>query len=175
MSSIKLILILLISLTLSSSSSLSSSSLLSSSSSSHALIQQNKLTAYDLLEEYGFPMGLLPKGAIGYTLNRETGQFSVYFEKTCSFTIESYTLSYKSTISGVISNNRLYKLKGISVKIVILWLSIVEVSRNGGDIDFSVGITSASFGAENFLECPQCGCGFDCDTKLRLNGDVSSI
>ncbi|CAK8572772.1 unnamed protein product [Lathyrus sativus] len=171
MNSSKLILILLISLTLLSSSS---SSLLSSSSS-HALIQQNNLSAYDLLMEYGFPMGLLPKGAIGYTLNRETGQFSVFFEKTCSFTIESYTLSYKSTISGVISENRLYKLKGISVKIVILWLSIVEVSRDGDDIDFSVGITSASFGAENFLDCPQCGCGFDCDNHLRLNGDVSSI
>ncbi|CAI8603756.1 unnamed protein product [Vicia faba] len=169
MVSIKLILILLISLTLSSSSS-------SSLSSSNALIQQNNLSAYDLLMEYGFPKGLLPKGAIGYTLNRETGQFSVFFEKTCGFTIESYTLSYKSTISGVISKNRLYKLKGISVKIVILWLSIVEVSRDGDDIGFSVGITSANFGAENFLECPQCGCGFDCDDyKLHLNGDVSSI
>ncbi|CAL5188557.1 unnamed protein product [Lathyrus oleraceus] len=169
MCSIKLMLILLISLTL------SSPSLSSSSTSSHALIQQNNLSACDLLMEYGFPMGLLPKGAIGYTLNRETGQFSVFFEKSCSFTIESYTLSYKSTISGVISENKLYKLKGISVKIVILWLSIVEVSRSGDDIDFSVGITSASFGAENFLECPQCGCGFDCDNDLRLNGDVSSI
>jgi hypothetical protein len=162
MHSTKLILIVLISLTISSSCT---------------LIQQqpNKLTAYDLLMEYGFPMGLLPKGAIGYSLNRETGQFSVYFEKTCSFTIESYTLSYKSTISGVISQNRLYKLKGVSVKIVLLWLSIVEVSRRGDDIEFSVGITGASFGAENFLESPQCGCGFDCNHVLRLNGDVSDI
>lgn len=153
-------LILLISLTI------------SSSLSSCTLIEPNKLSAYDLLMEYGFPMGLLPKGAIGYSLNRETGQFSVYFEKTCNFVIESYTLSYKSTISGVISQNRLYKLKGVSVKILLLWLNIVEVSRKGNDIDFSVGITSAGFGVENFLECPQCGCGFDCDNHLRLNGDV---
>jgi hypothetical protein len=167
MHSTKLILILLISLTI--SSSLSSCTLIQQQQ------QPNKLTAYDLLMEYGFPMGLLPKGAIGYSLNRETGQFSVYFEKTCSFTIESYTLSYKSTISGVISQNRLYKLKGVSVKIVLLWLSIVEVSRRGDDIEFSVGITGASFGAENFLESPQCGCGFDCNHVLRLNGDVSDI
>ncbi|KAK2403575.1 hypothetical protein QL285_052995 [Trifolium repens] len=71
--------------------------------------------------------------------------------------------------------NRLYKLKGVSVKIVLLWLSIVEVSRRGDDIEFSVGITGASFGADNFLESPQCGCGFDCNHVLRLNGDVSDI
>lgn len=124
--------------------------------------------------EYGFPKGLLPKDAIGYSLNKETGEFAVYFDKACSFTIESYTLNYKSTITGVISQNRLYKLKGVTVKILILWLNIVEVSRHGDDIDFSVGITSADFGVENFLESPQCGCGFDCNS-LRLNGDVSSI
>ncbi|RHN81099.1 hypothetical protein MtrunA17_Chr1g0195361 [Medicago truncatula] len=160
MYSLKSVLILLISLTI------------SSSLSSCTLIEPKNLSAYDLLMEYGFPMGLLPKGAIGYSLNRETGQFSVYFEKTCSFVIESYTLSYKSTISGVISQNRLYKLKGVSVRILLLWLNIVEVSRKGNDIDFSVGITSAGFGVENFLECPQCGCGFDCNNILRLNGDV---
>lgn len=139
-----------------------------------ALSETNKLSAYDLLMEYGFPMGLLPKGAIGYSLNRETGEFAVYFDGSCSFTIEGYTLKYKSTITGVITNNKLYNLKGVSVKIVVLWLNIVEVRRRGNDIEFSVGIASANFGAENFLECPQCGCGFNCN-NLSLNGDVSSI
>lgn len=139
-----------------------------------ALSQPNKLTAYDVLQEYGFPVGLLPRGALGYSLNRETGEFAVYFDGTCTFTIEGYTLSYKSTITGVISDARLYKLKGVSVKVVLLWLNIVEVTLRGGNLEFSVGIASANFGVDNFLESPQCGCGFDCN-NLRLNGDVSSI
>lgn len=142
--------------------------------SSRALSQPQKLSAYDVLMEYGFPVGLLPKGAIGYSLNRETGEFAVYFDGTCTFDIESYTLSYKSTITGVISKGRLYKLKGVSVKILLLWLNIVEVSRKGNDIFFSVGIASADFGVENFIESPQCGCGFDCN-NLPLTGDVSQI
>lgn len=139
-----------------------------------ALSQPQRLSVYDVLMEYGFPVGLLPKGAIGYSLNRETGQFAVYFDGACSFVIESYTLNYKSTITGLISNGRLYNLKGVTVKILLLWLNIVEVRRQGEDIFFSVGIASADFGVENFLESPQCGCGFDCN-KLPLNGDVSSI
>jgi len=139
-----------------------------------AFSQPQRLSVYDVLTEYGFPVGLLPKGAIGYSLNRETGQFAVYFDGTCSFVIESYTLQYKSTITGTISNGKLYNLKGVSVKIVLLWLNIVEVSRQGQNIYFSVGIASANFGVENFVESPQCGCGFDCN-KLPLNGDVSSI
>ena len=61
---------------------------------------------------------------------------------------------YKSTITGVISKGRLYNLKGVTVKILLLWLNIVEVSRQGNDIYFSVGISSANFGIENFLESP---------------------
>ncbi|RDX97197.1 hypothetical protein CR513_20056, partial [Mucuna pruriens] len=139
-----------------------------------ALSQPQKLSAYDVLVEYGFPVGLLPKGAIGYSLNRDTGEFAVYFDKSCSFDIESYSLNYKSTITGVISKTRLYKLKGVTVKVLLLWLNIVEVTRKADDILFSVGIASADFGVENFLESPQCGCGFDCN-KLPLNGDSMSM
>ncbi|XP_061351898.1 uncharacterized protein LOC133296866 [Gastrolobium bilobum] len=157
MSSIRLLFILVVSMTLGC-----------------ALSQPNKLSAYEVLVEYGFPVGLLPKGAIGYALNRETGEFAVYFDGRCSFSIESYELEYKATITGVISNRRLYKLKGVKVKVLLLWLNIVEVVRTNNDIQFSVGIASANFGLENFFECPQCGCGFDCN-KLPENGDVSSI
>ena len=138
-------------------------------------LQQEKLSAYDVLQQYGFPVGLLPKGVIGYALNRETGEFAAYLDEACSFAIESYTLKYKSTIRGVISYGKLSKLKGVSVKVLLLWLNIIEVTRDGDDIQFSVGIASANFGAENFLESPQCGCGFDCNNTLPLNGDVSSI
>ncbi|XP_020238142.1 uncharacterized protein At5g01610 [Cajanus cajan] len=158
MSSIKIVWILMVSL----------------AAASCALSQSKKLSAYDVLTEYGFPVGLLPKGAIGYSINRESGEFAVYFDGSCTFDIESYSLNYKSTITGVITNGRLYKLKGVTVKVLLLWLNIVEVTRQGDDIYFSVGIASADFGVDNFLESPQCGCGFDCN-NLPLNGHVSSI
>lgn len=140
----------------------------------------DQLSAYDILQSYNFPAGLLPKGITQYDIDRETGQFHAYLDGTCSFSLEgSYQLKYKSKISGYISENKLTSLTGVSVKVLFLWLNIVEVTRNGDDIDFSVGIASASFSIDNFYECPQCGCGLDCVSgqvsKLRVKSLVSSI
>uniref|UniRef100_A0A5B7BXF8 DUF538 domain-containing protein n=1 Tax=Davidia involucrata TaxID=16924 RepID=A0A5B7BXF8_DAVIN len=138
-----------------------------------------KLSAYEVLQQYDFPIGIIPKGVTGYDLNAATGEFSAYLNGTCSFSLEnSYQLRYKSTIKGVISKDRLKKLKGVSVKVLLFWLDIVEVKRNGNDLEFSVGIVSATFPIDNFEECPQCGCGLDCVNgkarKSELNRLVSS-
>ncbi|XP_010544999.1 PREDICTED: uncharacterized protein LOC104817486 [Tarenaya hassleriana] len=137
-------------------------------------------TAYDLLQSYNFPVGVLPKGVIRYDLDKSTGRFHVFWNDSCSFSLEgSYQLRYKSSISGQISNNRLTNLSGVSVKVLFLWLNIVEVTRNGDDLEFSVGIASAGFPIDNFYVCPQCGCGLICDDpqvrKMRRSPFVSSI
>ncbi|KAJ4849289.1 hypothetical protein Tsubulata_921562 [Turnera subulata] len=144
-------------------------------------------SAYEILESYNFPMGLLPKGAAGYELDQATGKFKAFLSGSCSFSLEgSYELKYKSTISGYISQNRLTNLSGISVKVLFFWLNIVEVTRKGDELEFSVGIASASFPIDNFYECPQCGCGLNCGSrnpsskkglvfKLRTNPFVSSF
>ncbi|KAI8548263.1 hypothetical protein RHMOL_Rhmol07G0260200 [Rhododendron molle] len=128
------------------------------------------LTAYEVLEEYNFPIGLLPQGITGYELDKSTGEFSAYLNSTCTFTISGYELKYKTTITGVITSGKLYKLSGISVKVLFLWLNIAEVIRDDDDdeeeLEFSVGIVSADFPVDGFIERPWCGCGFDC-------GDVS--
>ncbi|KAL4588277.1 hypothetical protein LXL04_001160 [Taraxacum kok-saghyz] len=121
------------------------------------------LTAYEALEQYDFPAGLLPLGVTGYTLNEETGEFEAYLGETCSYSVEGYDLKYKSTISGKISKDKLTDLKGISVKVVFFWVNIVEVTRDGDDLYLSVGLLSASFDISGFIESPQCGCGFDCN------------
>ncbi|OAY80697.1 Uncharacterized protein ACMD2_18502 [Ananas comosus] len=160
---------LLLLLLLGAVSSAASSPLSSSSSSS-----SSNLTAYEVLESYDFPIGLLPKGALGYDLDPSTGEFSAYFDGTCSFSLEgSYQLRYQSTISGVISRDRLYNLHGVSVKVLLFWINIIEVERRGDELDFSVGIASANFPIENFYECPQCGCGLDCVNALALPGSGS--
>lgn len=70
-----------------------------------------------------------------------------------------------------ITRNKLTKLSGIQVKILFLWLNIVEVVRREDDLDFSVGIASASFSIDNFFVCPQCGCGLDCGDESLIKID----
>ncbi|XP_027148028.1 uncharacterized protein At5g01610-like [Coffea eugenioides] len=119
-------------------------------------------TVYQVLQEYGFPVGILPEGVTSYELDRSTGKFTVYLDETCSFTIDGYNIRYKSKVTGVISYQRLTDLSGVQVKVLFFWLSIGEVTLDGDELDFSVGIASADFHVDNFYESPQCGCGFDC-------------
>ncbi|KAL3725364.1 hypothetical protein ACJRO7_030389 [Eucalyptus globulus] len=139
--------------------------LIFSTPASHSsAITNNSLTAYEVLEEYDLPIGFLPNGVLGYELDSSTGEFSVYLNGTCTFSIDSYELKYSSTVTGVISTDELSSLSGIKVKVWFFWLSIVKVVRDGDELEFSVGIASADFPVSNFDECPTCGCGFDCDS-----------
>ncbi|KAG2693402.1 hypothetical protein I3843_08G091500 [Carya illinoinensis] len=122
----------------------------------------DSLTAYQVLEEYDFPVGILPKGVLGYELDTSTGKFSVYLNGSCTFSIDSYELKYKSTVTGVIAKDKISSLSGIKVKVLFLWLSIVSVTRDDDELAFSVGIASADFPVSNFSESATCGCGFDC-------------
>jgi len=137
-------------------------------------------SAYEVLNSFDFPVGLLPKGVTSYHLNRATGEFKVHLNQTCKFRIQSYELEYKSTITGVITRDRLTRLKGVSVKIVFLWVSIVEVVKDDDELQFSVGIASANFPLDGFDESPSCGCGFDCVGKevvermQRIDGGLVS-
>ncbi|XP_044471610.1 uncharacterized protein At5g01610-like [Mangifera indica] len=141
---------------------------------------QKKTTAYDMLQKYDFPVGILPKGVLDYDLEQSSGKFSAFLNGSCSFSLEgSYQLKYKPTIKGYISNGKISSLEGVSVKLLFMWVDIVEVSRHGDSLDFSVGIAGAGFPIDNFEECPQCGCGLNCDSqqvrqKIRKNVFVSS-
>ncbi|KAL5561429.1 hypothetical protein UlMin_031176 [Ulmus minor] len=145
-------------------------------------LADDKPSAYEAIQDFNFPIGILPKGVTGYELDKGNGKFHAYLNGSCSFSLEgSYQLKYKSTISGYISKNKLTALTGVSVKVLFLWLNIVEVRRDGDDLEFSVGIASASFPIDNFYECPQCGCGLNCNggqvrkLKIKVNPSVSSI
>ncbi|KAL2540483.1 hypothetical protein Adt_01461 [Abeliophyllum distichum] len=126
------------------------------------------LTAYELIQSYDLPVGLLPEGVTHYDLDQTTGKFNAYFDGSCSFSLEgSYQLKYNSKISGYISKGKLTSLSGVSVKVFFLWLNIVEVVRSGDNLEFSVGIASADFSIDNFYECPRCGCGLNCKDVYR--------
>ncbi|XP_051142175.1 uncharacterized protein LOC127259071 [Andrographis paniculata] len=133
-------------------------------------------SAYEVLQSYNFPVGILPKGVTGYDLDASSGSFNAYMNGSCSFSLEgSYRLSYGSKISGTIYRNRLSNLSGVSVKVFFVWLKIVEVRRNGDDLDFSVGIASAQFSIDNFFVSPQCGCGLNCNNSLDGEGEGEGV
>ncbi|TMW85702.1 hypothetical protein EJD97_022691 [Solanum chilense] len=121
-----------------------------------------KTSAYEELQQYDFPIGILPTGVIDYELNSNTGEFSAYLNGSCKFMLSSYELSYKPVIKGVISKGRLMKLTGVTVKVVFLWVNIVEVWRKDDSLHFSVGFTSANFPIKSFDKCPSCKCGLHC-------------
>ena len=123
------------------------------------------VTPYDVLRDFDFPIGLLPKGVKGYQLNQTTGKFSAYLNDTCSFSEGLYKLKYEPTVKGYISKGKLSSLEGVSVKFFHLWMNIVEILRRGNDIDFSVGVGKAAFPIEYFVESPQCGCGLNCNRR----------
>lgn len=130
--------------------------------STSLFVSGQNLTAYEVVQKYKLPRGILPHGVVKYDLNQKTGYFKVYFNATCSFPIDSYKLKYQSTVSGFIRTGRVRQLQGVSVKVLFFWLHIAEVYRDGEEIDFSVGVASEDFSVHNFAKSPQCGCGFDC-------------
>ncbi|KAL0459705.1 UNVERIFIED_CONTAM: hypothetical protein Slati_0597700 [Sesamum latifolium] len=131
-------------------------------------------TVYEALQSYGFPVGLLPVGVTKYKVDTATGKFSVHLNEACSFTIHGYDLKYKTTITGTISENKIKDLSGIQVKVLLFWVNIIEVTKEGDQLELSVGIASADFPVDNFYESPQCGCGFDCvNNRGKRSGEVS--
>ncbi|CAI8603760.1 unnamed protein product [Vicia faba] len=145
-----------------------------------ALTVSSAPTAYEAIRTFNFPPGILPQGVTGYQLNESSGDFRADLNGSCIFSLQdSYQLSYNSTITGRITDNRLTDLRGISVKVLFFWVNILEVVRKGHDLDFSVGVTTASFPLDSFFVSPQCGCGLDCDVlrirKLKLNTKNPSL
>ncbi|CAN7038640.1 unnamed protein product [Brassica oleracea var. botrytis] len=125
-------------------------------------ISGTNLTAYDVVQKYKLPRGILPEGVIDYDLNPKTGFFKVYLNNTCRFPIEVYKVKYQPIVSGFIKNGRVSRLKGVSVKVLYFWLSIGEVTSDGQELELSVGAASEEFSAHQFARSPQCGCGFYC-------------
>jgi hypothetical protein len=113
--------------------------------------------AYEKIESYGFPQGILPHTIKSYILE-PSGRFTLYLEGECKVLIQSkYPLEYDKTITGFLSYGQLQQLQGIRVKALYVWWSISTISRSSDhDLLFSFGILSAKFPLENFDDPPIC-------------------
>ena len=121
-------------------------------------------TAYDVLEYYNLPHGLLPKGVIGYELNNITGKFSAYLmNDNCSFSKGlEYQMKYESTVKGYLSNGKMSMVEGVSMKLFLVWMDIVKILGLGNTIDFYMDAGKAGFPVEHFEDSPRCGCSINC-------------
>ncbi|PAN16369.1 hypothetical protein GQ55_3G053500 [Panicum hallii var. hallii] len=117
-------------------------------------------SAYEMLERYNFPRGILPAGVQGYVL-RPDGAFEVYFPRPCEFLLaRRWLVRYEARVSGSVAAGKLTALQGISVKVVFLWLGVGEVDRAGDKLSFYIGPVATSFPLGDFAESPRCR-GYD--------------
>ncbi|KAJ1685957.1 hypothetical protein LUZ63_017347 [Rhynchospora breviuscula] len=119
-------------------------------------------SAYDMLEKYNFPRGILPEGVTDYLLQSD-GYFEVYFKSDCEFKVaKKYLARYDQKISGYIDTGTLKNLNGISVKVLFIWIGVSEVDRaSETEINFYLGPILASFGVSSFEDSPKCRCSLD--------------
>ncbi|KAG8093471.1 hypothetical protein GUJ93_ZPchr0012g19258 [Zizania palustris] len=113
-------------------------------------------TAYEMLERYDFPRGILPEGVEGYVL-RPDGSFEVYFPRDCEFLLaRTWLVQYGSRIAGAASSGSLKSLQGIYVKVLFIWLPVGEVDRSGDLLSFYIGPVATSFPLADFANSPHC-------------------
>ncbi|KAB8114787.1 hypothetical protein EE612_054396 [Oryza sativa] len=113
-------------------------------------------TVYEMLGKYGFPPGILPAGAQGYTLDAGDGSFQVTLPGDCVVDVQGYKLRYRSNIYGNVRAGSIDGLDGVSVKIAIVWVGIHDVEADGGDVTFHAGAISKSSPADGFQTSPSC-------------------
>ncbi|KAF6989182.1 hypothetical protein CFC21_006544 [Triticum aestivum] len=116
----------------------------------------DKPTAYEMLERYDFPRGILPEGVEGYELDPDGG-FQVYFPRECEFLLaKQWLVKYDTRIAGAASAGKLAALQGIYVKVLFLWIPVAEVDRAGDRLSFYIGPVSTSFPLSDFASSPHC-------------------
>ncbi|CAL4981714.1 unnamed protein product [Urochloa decumbens] len=112
-------------------------------------------TAYEMLERYNFTEGILPEGVTGYVL-RPDGSFEVYLPGDCGFRAGSMRIRYGSRVAGTIRPASITGVQGVKVRVLLAWVAVTEVDRDGDRLRFSAGPVSKSFPVDTFAHSPQC-------------------
>jgi len=95
-------------------------------------------TAYDLLERFKLPRGILPQGVTGLVL-RQDSTFVVQLPSECSVQVGGFVIRYEPVISGSVTPGAIHGLRGVSVHI-LLDISVTDVVVTGDEVTFTAGI-----------------------------------
>ncbi|KAG2561106.1 hypothetical protein PVAP13_8KG139600 [Panicum virgatum] len=112
-------------------------------------------TAYDMLEQYNLTRGVLPEGVTGYVL-RPDGSFEVYLQGDCNIHAANMQIKYSSRIAGNIQVQSIRGLEGVKVEMMLVWISVTQVTRTDDQLNFFAGPISKSFPIGNFAKSPKC-------------------
>lgn len=127
-------------------------------------------SAYEMLEGFGFPKGILPEGVTGYTYRPSDGAFEVFMSGDCEFDVDGgYRLTYRRRIYGNVEGGSIRNLGGVSVRMFLFnWGIDRVVMEDAAHLMFYVGPISQAFPADNFVESPQC-------RGRRCGGGISGV
>uniref|UniRef100_A0A0D9XQP7 Uncharacterized protein n=1 Tax=Leersia perrieri TaxID=77586 RepID=A0A0D9XQP7_9ORYZ len=117
-------------------------------------------SVYDMLQKFGFPVGILPEGVQEYKF--ADSYFEVFLAGgDCELrAADKYTIRYSSRIAGSIAAGSITSLDGVTVKVEFVWLEISQVDVDGDQLKLYVGPNDGitqSFPVSDFAVSPKCG------------------
>lgn len=128
---------------------------MTSQSQATALTNATTPTAYEMVENYGFPRGILPEGVTGYTLD-PNGSFEVYRPEDCHLDAGNLQVVISKRISGNIQNRTIQGLDGVKVKLVLKWFGVDQVERIDDRIQAHTRFVSRSLPVSKFATSLHC-------------------
>ncbi|XP_047321180.1 uncharacterized protein LOC124925253 [Impatiens glandulifera] len=115
-------------------------------------------TVHEILHLYGFPRGLMPRSAKGYTLSAD-GTFEVELEGICYVQFkEQHLVYFDKVIRGKLKHGSVFIMSGIQTKKFFFWVPItgIYVQEITGMLDFHVGPLSEKIPAKQFDKIRNC-------------------
>ncbi|XP_073054690.1 uncharacterized protein At5g01610-like [Primulina eburnea] len=125
---------------------------------------------YDILNLYGLPMGLFPKGVRNFNFDK-SGKFQVYLDQACNAKFEN-ELHYEMNVSGVLSYGQIDGLSGMTAQDLFLWFPVIEIRvdiPSSGLIYFDVGVVSKKFSLSLFETPRDCLAVLSSDLQNERN------
>ncbi|XP_071713988.1 uncharacterized protein At5g01610-like [Rutidosis leptorrhynchoides] len=116
---------------------------------------QGPQTAYQVLQDYNLPTGLLPQTVIGHSLNRTDGQFLVNINGGCHIYAAGFQVKYDPTMTAVISKDRLSYIHGVKVKL-LFWTRIMSVARFDDEIELRGRFWARWYKVNDFISSAEC-------------------
>ncbi|XP_071712424.1 uncharacterized protein At5g01610-like [Rutidosis leptorrhynchoides] len=112
-------------------------------------------TIYEILTQYGFPVGVLPDSVTSYVADEATGTFEIYLAKSCTVKYD-YLVSFDTKITGKISYGHITELKGLKAQSLWFWLTVDEIKVDTASLQFTLGLVKVNIDIAEFETIPTC-------------------